>query len=115
VGLLDSEIGHGMEDEIASSLPLYWAISSGAAETDDHRIDTICYPGYPTSYKPDAVAFGHSPVVNPTSRLRSITYPFHWPSGTPSAYVYIINESYSVKIIPAAAIFRSEGRREDSG
>lgn len=77
-------------------------------------VNTICAPRYPTSYKPDAVAFGHSPIFKRTSRLGSITYSFQWQSGTPSAYVYIINEDYSGKIIPAAPIHRSEWRRKDS-
>lgn len=39
-------------------------------------INTICYPDYPTSYKPDADIIGHLLIVNHTSRLRSITYSF---------------------------------------
>jgi len=67
-------------------------------------VNTICDPVYPTSYKPDTIANGHSPIDKRASRLGSITYSSQWRSGTPSAYVYIINEDYSGKIIPAAPI-----------
>jgi hypothetical protein len=78
VGLLDSEIAQQrMADLLASYLILKWAMENGAAETDVYRIDTICYPGYPTSYIPDAVAFGYSLNASHASHLRSTTYPFH--------------------------------------
>ena len=73
MGLLDSGIGHAIENALAGYLILNWVMANGTTKTDDCRIDTICYPGYPTSYIPDAVAFGHSPIANQTSRLRSIT------------------------------------------
>jgi hypothetical protein len=87
VGSLDSEIGQRMADALASYLILNWVMANVAVETDDYRIDTICYLGYPTSYIPDAVASGHRLTTNSISCLRSITYPSHRPSGTPSAYV----------------------------
>ena len=112
VGFFDSEIGRRFQAIVESSGP----DPTPDKSRDQLRplVDTICYSEYPTSCKPDAAAFGHSGVVNHTSRLRSITYPLRRPSGTPSAYVYIINEDYSGKIIPAATIRRSEGRREES-
>jgi hypothetical protein len=51
-------------------------MANGVMETDNHRIDTICYFGYPTSYIPDTVAFGHPLAVSHTSPLCSTTYMF---------------------------------------
>jgi hypothetical protein len=76
VGLLDSGIGHGMADALASYLSLNGVMANGAVETDNNRIDTICYPGYPTSYIPDAAAFGRPLAACHVSYLRSTTYPF---------------------------------------
>ena len=76
MGLLDSGIGHGMADALASYLSLNWAMANGAMETDTHRIDTICYPGYPTSYIPDTVTFGHPLAASHVSHLCSTTYLF---------------------------------------
>jgi len=101
VGFFNSEIGRWFQAIVESG-----GLDPTPDKSRDRRrptVDTICYSDYPTSYKPDSVAFGHTGAVNHTSRLRSITYPFHWPSGTPSAYVYIIIEDYSGKIILAAA------------
>ena len=112
MGFFDSEIGPRFQAIVESS-----GLNPTPNKARDRRrplFDTICYSDYPTSCKPDTVAFGHSLIVNHTSRLRSITYSFRRPSGTPSAYVYIINEDYSGKIIPAAMIRRSKGRREES-
>jgi hypothetical protein len=112
VGFFDSDFGRRFQAIVESGGP-----DPTPGNSRDQRrplADTICYSDYSTSCKPDAAAFGHSDAVNHTSRLRSITYSFRRPSGTPSAYVYIINGDYSGKIIPAAAIRRSEGRREKS-
>jgi hypothetical protein len=76
VGLLNSGIGHGMADALASYLSLNGAMANGAVETDNHRIDTICYPGYPTSYIPDTVALDHPLTASHISHLPSITYLF---------------------------------------
>jgi hypothetical protein len=57
-------------------MTLNWTMANGAAETDDHRIDTICYPDYPTSYNPDAATLGRPLIASHTSRLYSIAYPF---------------------------------------
>jgi hypothetical protein len=65
-----------MADALAGYLILNWAMADGATETDNHRIDTICYPGYPTSYIPDTVAFGHPLAASHVSHLCSTTYLF---------------------------------------
>jgi hypothetical protein len=112
VGFFDSEIGRRFQAIVESV-----GLDPTPDKSRDRRrplFDTICYSDYPTSCKPKVVAFSHSGAVNHTSRMRSIIYSFRRPSGTPSAYVYIINEDYSGKIIPAATIRRSEWRREDS-
>jgi hypothetical protein len=112
VGFIDSEIGRQFQAIVEPG-----GLDATPDKSRDQRrplVDTICYSDYPTSCKPDAVALGHSGVVDHISRLRSIIYSFRRSSGTPSAYVYIINEDYSGKIIPAATIRRSEERREES-
>jgi hypothetical protein len=76
VGLLNSGIGHGIANALASYLSLNWAMANGVMETDNHRIDTICYPGHPTSYIPDTVAFGHPLAASHVSNLCSTTYLF---------------------------------------
>jgi len=85
VGFIDSEIGRWFQAIVESG-----GLDSAPDNSRDRRsplVDTICYSDYPTSCKPDAVAFGHSGAVNHTSHLRSITYFIRRPSGTPSAYV----------------------------
>src|SRR5262245_29694756 len=112
VGFFDSEIGRRFQAIVESA-----GLDPTPDNSQDQRrplVDTICYSDYPTSCKPDAAAFGHSGAVDHISRLRSIIYSLRRASGTPSAYVYIINEDCSGKIIPAATIRRSEWRREKS-
>jgi hypothetical protein len=66
-----------MADALTSYLILNWAMADGATETDNHRIDTICYPGYPTSCIPDAAAFNRPLATSHISHLYSTIYLLH--------------------------------------
>jgi len=74
MGFSNSEIGSRFQAIVESG-----GIDPAQDKSRDRRrskVDTICYSGYPTSCKPDAAPFAHSPTVKLASRLRSITYAF---------------------------------------